>query len=367
MRRYGGGSGSSWGGETMATHYIFEPQPNLGVLCQGDVLQRTQELVDLLHKFHPHYALHASYKHFLVLTQSCDLYRRDSSPPNSQYISIAAVRPVQEALHLIAKKHQHWWMQPMSVLDDKMYAKLQQAAESLLDNNLAGYFYLHEDATTTLTDRCCAFLALSVAFRVDHYDLLLRAKVAQLKEPFQAKLGWLVGNMYSRVGTSEWNEHYGKGTVGGEAKSLLSKTFIMMGADVVRAGTKDLVKEKQLTDYTPQEIFDYIYNKKLVPREKQFWERATTLLMDFNIPKRLAGYLVQQLKQNEQFAADLKAAVDATGVEKSAEIVPELQRVVLQHVTNTLGREDFAGREPLLNKLVAALKSDAVVKKIFAT
>jgi len=49
----------------------------------------------------------------------------------------------------------------------------------------------------------CAFLLLSIALRAEHYGALLEAKIAQLDDIFAAKLGWLTGNLYSRVGTPD--------------------------------------------------------------------------------------------------------------------------------------------------------------------
>ena len=51
----------------------------------------------------------------------------------------------------------------------------------------------------------CAFLHLSIAVKAElHYDTLKAARVLQLTDSFQHKLGYLVGSMYSRVGTEDW-------------------------------------------------------------------------------------------------------------------------------------------------------------------
>lgn len=50
-----------------------------------------------------------------------------------------------------------------------------------------------------------AYLKVSIALKSDeHYDKCLSAKKIELTDEFKAKLGWLVGNMYSRVGTADW-------------------------------------------------------------------------------------------------------------------------------------------------------------------
>ena len=38
-----------------------------------------------------------------------------------------------------------------------------------------------------------------------HYQKCLDSKFLELDQAFQAKLGWLVGQMYSRVGTTDWS------------------------------------------------------------------------------------------------------------------------------------------------------------------
>ena len=47
-------------------------------------------------------------------------------------------------------------------------------------------------------------LPLSMSIRVEHYDACLEGRVAQLTDLFQAKLGWLLGQQFSRVGTPDW-------------------------------------------------------------------------------------------------------------------------------------------------------------------
>jgi hypothetical protein len=68
-------------------------------------------------------------------------------------------------------------------------------------------FSFVKNAHPALTEDYCVFLALSIALRVEHYDTCLAAKIAQLKDVFQAKIGWLTSDMYGRVGTpdlSDW-------------------------------------------------------------------------------------------------------------------------------------------------------------------
>jgi hypothetical protein len=351
----------------MPRHYIFVDEPDPTTLCQGDVLSRTDELVEVLKQFHPHYAAHRSYKHFLVLTQTCDLVRRGDGPPNSHYISIAAVRPVGEALQRVAKKHQEWWQEPTKVLDEKGYERLKMFAESLLDNNQPNYFYLHEDATIGLVDQSCAFLALSVALKTEHYERCLRAKVAELQESFQAKLGWLIGNMYSRIGTSEWNEHYGPGKSAKEAAALLAKSFVRLKADQVKVGVRELTAERRLEDYSPNEILEHIVKATVVSRDRQLWDRAQKLITEFNIPNKFSSYLISHLREGGRLARAIEAALAEKSVDHAAEVAAEVQRVVFTAIGDAVEDEGFSGREKLLAKLMGALRPDAVIKSVLTT
>jgi hypothetical protein len=69
-----------------------------------------------------------------------------------------------------------------------------------------GFFFLKKDSHPAIDQDLCVFLPLSVAVRSDHYDACLQAKVAQLDHIFAAKVGWLTGNMYSRVATPDVEE-----------------------------------------------------------------------------------------------------------------------------------------------------------------
>ena len=43
-----------------------------------------------------------------------------------------------------------------------------------------------------------------VYFEIEHYDDILNSRILSLKDIFKAKLGWLVGHIYSRVATEDW-------------------------------------------------------------------------------------------------------------------------------------------------------------------
>jgi hypothetical protein len=172
-------------------------------LCQGDVLQKTPELLVILRKAHRHYA-NKTYTHFIVLTQTCDLVRRKQTC-KARYITLAAVRPLALVLEREVATGQGEFERAAGVASNEVKARLRLLTERLLNNNEPEYFYLHEDAGLGFPESSCAFLRLSIGLRAyQHYDTLVAARIMSLTEGFQAKLGWMVGNLYSRVGTEDW-------------------------------------------------------------------------------------------------------------------------------------------------------------------
>ena len=119
---------------------------------------------------------------------------------------------------------------------DKLHLLIQRP----LDNNESGFFYLHADADCQIYENCCALLALSVPLAVEHYEACLHAKTAQLKEPFQAKLGYLIADLFGRVGTVEWDSAQTESTVRTTASDILRSTFIVIDDNYIKEGIAEL-------------------------------------------------------------------------------------------------------------------------------
>src|SRR6266480_4268170 len=80
-------------------HFTYEDDAKTerGALRQGDLLRRTERINQLLQTVHPHYFSKPDYRFLEVLTQSCDLERRDGEC-STRYITLAAVRPLSLVL-----------------------------------------------------------------------------------------------------------------------------------------------------------------------------------------------------------------------------------------------------------------------------
>lgn len=171
------------------------------------MLKKTDGILNIIRDVHPHY-LKDDYTHFLVLTQSCDLVQRGKAGSlacKARYITLAAVRHAALAIEREVATHQDAFAAAAGVCSDRKRALLRRFVGQLMNNNDPRYFYLHAQPEVGLTENECAFLRLSIAIKADlHYERCLDARVLSLNEAFRAKLGWLVGNLYSRVGTEDW-------------------------------------------------------------------------------------------------------------------------------------------------------------------
>jgi hypothetical protein len=190
------------------SHFTYAPADPSADLGQGDILRRTPAIEELLKEVHPHY-LKADYRYFLVLTQSCDLVRRRGSRETAckaRYITLAAIRPIAVVVNrYVADRCEQSVATDIPVCKQQVRNSLEQFLARLINNNEPNYFFLRGSPGDGFPEDACAFLALSIAIRAsDHYETCLGARILGLESTFQAKLGWLTGQMYSRVGTQDW-------------------------------------------------------------------------------------------------------------------------------------------------------------------
>ncbi|MBQ8028179.1 MAG: hypothetical protein IJ262_02090 [Clostridia bacterium] len=186
-------------------HFTYKENLDQSSLCQGDLLEITDELKDVLKEIHP-YFLNEQYKYFMVLTQSCDLVRRKNNKCKTPYITLAAVRSFDDFFESLLLKNKYAeCINGLLFMDSKNWEKSYQLLERMYNNTEPDYFFLYKDGSLGLTNSMIASLKVSIALKSElHYDKCLSAKVLELSDEFKAKLGWLVGNIYSRVGTTDW-------------------------------------------------------------------------------------------------------------------------------------------------------------------
>ena len=66
-------------------------------LFQGDIIQPNEDVRLIFEKVHKHF-IDPKYSAFLVLTQTCDLVRRNEEQCKARYINLAVIRPLEYVL-----------------------------------------------------------------------------------------------------------------------------------------------------------------------------------------------------------------------------------------------------------------------------
>jgi hypothetical protein len=188
----------------MPGHWTYDSFDPAAELEQGDILQPTDALKRIFSEVHPHFS-HDKYLGFLVATQSCDLVRRRAEPKAS-YVNLAAIRPLSQVIAKILG----YVADPVAPRAFRASRKrdARQMLQRLLNQNeqAMGLFFLHTDEAAGIAEAAVAFLRVTVALRSDHYETLREARVGRLTSEFRAKLGWLIGNLYVRPATKDWDD-----------------------------------------------------------------------------------------------------------------------------------------------------------------
>ena len=189
---------------TMPTHWTYEAFDAGSDLLQGDVFDPTDEMRSILQQVHPHF-LDPKYTAFLLVTQSCDLAIRNGRH-NTKYLNIAVVRPIEAVLHDFLSHVCRPVVEGVYLQETK--GEAYQLLERLFNQNeqALGLFYLHPELDAGIARPSVALLRVTVTLHVEHYGVLRQARRGRLCSEFRSKLGWLVGNLYSRIGTQDWSE-----------------------------------------------------------------------------------------------------------------------------------------------------------------
>jgi hypothetical protein len=286
--------------------------------------------------------------------------------PKSRYINLAAVRPVEYALHIEASKHQQDWQRATRSISGRIKNKLLEFLGRLLNNNEPGYFYLHEDQGLGLAGNNCAFLALSVPLRVAHYDRCLDAKLAELTEPFQAKLGWLVGDMFSRVGTAEWDDEIPDKSLGAATGEILDKTLVTIDDNRIREAMRTLRKEGGFDEMSAEDVLQYVRSVKIVKKSTQFRQKAVEVLRGSNLINLIQGRVIQAVTGDESLRHDVAAIVAEAEGDQEGQVSDRLVSLFGDRLRNLLGRERFPDSEGLYRNLVASITKDPQISAILA-
>ena len=277
-------------------HFTYVDNIDLNSLKQGDVIKKTEHLSNIIQEVHPYFK-ESTYTHFLILTQSCDLVLRDGKC-SSRYITIAAIRPLEEAVRRKAKELTSTIIEKTTnqLIGEKTYSKLSDFLTSLLNNNINDYFYLHSEPAFDLIEPSVAFLRVSIALKSElHYDTCLSSKIMELDDSFKAKLGWLVGNLYSRVGTVDWVP----GTLeqqsfNSQVKKQLDSYFTLI-PNIIDT-EKEILKTynpEQIKNFTLDELIAIVKNIRVQNKKEKIIQQIEEIIVNSNSIKE--GYNIAKL------------------------------------------------------------------------
>jgi hypothetical protein len=187
----------------MPAHWTYDQVDAAADLEQGDIVEPTAFVREILRDVHPHF-LDPKYVSFLVLSQSCDLVRRRGY--QGQPINLCVVRELGSIAGRLLELFCGSEISGVFRNENKLEGR--RFLERVINQNeqAIGLFYLHPDADAGVSTPSVAMLRIAIALHTTHYDKIREARRGRLRPEFQAKLGWLVGNLYSRVGTEDWSE-----------------------------------------------------------------------------------------------------------------------------------------------------------------
>lgn len=258
-------------------HFTYK-DPDYKRLKQGDILTKTPELLELIKEVHPHYS-RDDYLFFQVLTQTCDLVLRDGAC-KSRYITLAAVRSmdlvVQRVIETFADKTT---FAEKLCCSERHKKTLEDLFNKLLNNNDSHHFFLQASPDHGMSVPCCTQLHLSISIRAyEHYDVCVKAKILELREDFRAKLGWLVGNLYSRIGT----EDYVPGAIPNQ-ESYASYVSDLMNGYVVWVPESDFSSFKKQSN----RVEDFSALEALIEKERERAKESRLNMLVASIAKPL--------------------------------------------------------------------------------
>ena len=210
-------------------HWTYCPVGEEDDLFQGDIIARSEPLLEVFRDVHRHFCAE-KYLAFLVITQTCDLVRRGARACKTKHINLAVIRSLDDLVPDFFQEMCGTGIEGVYLEETKYEAK-QFLTRVINQNEQAhGIFYLHPDADAGIAVPAVALLRVSIALRShEHYDTLRRERCGRIANEYRNKLGWLAGNLYSRIDTPDWSDHKG-----GESQAEEMINGFLDGANLAR-------------------------------------------------------------------------------------------------------------------------------------
>jgi len=329
----------------MTPHWTYEKiEGDQAPLRQGDILWPKPELRTVFEEVHPHFC-DAKYIAFIITTQSCDLVRRNGKPCKADYINLAVVRDLESCLS-------QFFDNVCEKVSSRVYLKgskseAYQLLTRILNQNehALGLFYLHPDTDTIgISDYAVALLRVSVALRAkEHYEVLQKARTGRLAGEFRNKLGWLVGNLYSRVGTPDWKDQEGGDEKMGELihQFIDSEYYAWVSKAWVKAAEKAGVSVANLPQ---EELMPILEKYRPLPFKDRLADAASkevdTIIS--RLPTQIISEINRQIPLKSAEEENLKSALEQI-VSRCCQNIP--QKVRNRLINNSIVRKAISRDE----------------------
>ncbi|MCB0218345.1 MAG: hypothetical protein KDH09_01505, partial [Chrysiogenetes bacterium] len=111
----------------------------------------------------------------------------------------------------------------------------------------------------------------------EHYEKCLERRKLSLNDVFQAKLGWLVGNIYSRVGTEDWvPAHKSSDEFNEMIQDTLDSQFRWVPEKVLRVARKQVTPE--VIETGREAIWEHLDGVVMESKRDQLLNRLEVIL-----------------------------------------------------------------------------------------
>lgn len=325
----------------MALHWTYVEYSAEDDLRQGDIIAPAGALGRALHETHGEW-WDQRLVALLVLTQTCDLVLRGEHCKARQ-IALAPVVELEPLIPQILERVCGTGIQGIYKKEERTRA-IETLRKIINQNDQAGgLFYLHPDLDSGITTSSVARIRAAVTVPRRWYLDLIKGRQGRLEGAFENKLGWLTGNLYSRVGTPDWDE-MGSGprpshtmaakllenAVGSEDRWVTTaslRSAEKAGARLAELGAEEAIE--QLKEHAPPSPEEAL-SRQLWAISCQTWARRVkqAVMSDLSEHADLVDWAWAALEQDERQAL--------AGVKEALRAAPDVRKAMAVHLGNLI-------------------------------
>lgn len=127
-----------------------------------------------------------------------------------------------------------------------------------------------------------------------------------LKSPFQEKLGWLTGNLYSRVGTPDWcPDHITEAEFRAKIRRLVDQPVAWIADEKLKQARSALAES---TEITRSELRNAVESSVVKPKKERVLEVVEAVIADYAKASTELDpvKLVNRMRNNQKLSALLR-------------------------------------------------------------